>query len=285
MQRSFHRISRRSLLAGLAALSLVRPTAAQEVELPRGFAMRLPAYATGEERNRQRDLRVMEVQFKPMRIVWANVTNPRTGQKERQEIWYLVYRCITRPTPARADETDTRPLNEVDQAPKPVDFMPEMVLTTYDDPANPIPLANHLDQIVPEALPAIRTVEQRPAYAFANRSIEHGLSIVQPFPAPTPEGTPPDEEDWIYGVAMWTGIDPETDYFQVTMRGFSNAYELREGPNGGEQPWRKVIVQRFARRGDRFDPNQREFEFQGIPNWTYQPDETVWSEWSPKAAE
>ena len=268
-------------VAALSALALSRTTEAQE-ELSRGFAKRLPAYATGEERNRQRDLRVMEVQFKPMRMAWVELTDPETGRKERQEVWYLVYRAITRPTPARADETDTRPINEVDPDPKAVYFMPEMVLTTYDDPSNPIPLAHHLDQVHPEALGRIRTIEQRPAYAFQKRSIEHGLGVVQPFPAPTPEGTAPDEVDWVYGVATWTDIDPETDYFQVTMRGFSNAFELRDGPNGEPQRWRKVIVQKFARRGDRFDPNQREFEFDGGPQWTYQPDETDWQNWTPR---
>lgn len=252
--------------------------------LPRGFSQRLPAYATGEERNRQVDLRVMEVQFKPMRMVWVELTDPRTGQKSRQEVWYLVYRAVTRPTPSRADDTDTRPLNVVDPPPKPVSFMPEFVLTTYDDPANPVPLANHLDQIQPEALAAIRTIEQRPATDFERRSIENGLSVIQPFPAPTPEDAAPEDHDWVYGVATWTGIDPETDFFQVTMRGFSNGYELRPGPDGDLQPWRKVIVQKYIRRGDRFDPNQSEFEFDGGPQWDFQPDETLWKSWAPTAA-
>ncbi|MFV0445747.1 MAG: hypothetical protein ACK5Q5_19370 [Planctomycetaceae bacterium] len=252
--------------------------------LPRGFAKRLQAYANGEERNRQTDLKVMEVQFKPMRMVWANITDAQTGEKTRQEVWYLVYRAVLRPTPARIDETDTRPINVVDESPKPDAFMPQMVLTTYDDPAKPVPLAFHLDEVQPEVLEAIRVVEQRPASAFQNRGIENGLSVVQPFPAPTPEDAAPEEIDWIYGVATWTGIDPETDYFQVTMRGFSNGFELRPGPNGEMQPWRKVIVQKFARRGDRFDPNQKEFEFDGGPVWEYQPDATDWAKWKPSPA-
>jgi hypothetical protein len=254
-----------------------------QAELPRGFAKRLPAYASGEERNRQTDLRVMEVQFKPMRMTWVELTNPKTGQKERKAVWYLVYRAITRPTPARADETDTRPINTVDPAPKPVDFMPEFTLTTYDDPKNPIPLEIHQDQVLPEVLAAIRAVEQRPAAAFANRGIENSLSVVQPFPTAIAEDAPAEDQDWIYGVATWTGVDPKTDYFQVTMRGFANAFELKPGPDGEMQPWRKVIVQKFASRGDEFDPNQREFEFDGEPNWEYQPDETQWKSWTPPA--
>lgn len=256
------------------------PLCAQS-ELPRGFAKKLAAYATGEERNRQTDLRVMEVQFKPMRMVWVELTDPRTGTKSRKEVWYLVYRCIPRPTPARADETDTRPINSVDPSPRVDHFVPEMVLTTYDDPANPIPLKSHLDQVQPEALEAIRRVEQRPEWMFSKRSIENAMSVIQPFPAPTPEETAAEDVDWIYGVATWTGVDPETDFFQVTMRGFSNGFELRPGPDGANQPWRKVIVQKFSRRGDRFDPTQKEFEFDGDPAWDYQPDETQWSQWKP----
>jgi hypothetical protein len=257
--------------------------AAAQPELARGYGKRLPAYASGEERNRQTDLKVMEVQFKPMRMTWVELTDPRTGQKQRKAVWYLVYRAVVRPTPARIDVSDTRPVNVVDAPPKADDFMPEMILTTYDDPANPIPLTQHLDQVQPEALAAIRTVEQRPESAFQKRSIENALSVIQPFPAPIAEDAAAEDHDWIYGVATWTGINPDTDFFQVTMRGFSNGFELRPGPDGAMQPWRKVIVQKFGRRGDRFDPDQKEFEFDGDPLWEYQPDETQWSTWAPSA--
>lgn len=290
MFRSLLQITRESpvvrvaLLSGAVLGSLGGSRCAGQPELPRGFAKRLPAYASGEERNRQTDLRVMEVQFKPMRMIWVELTNPQTGKKERQAVWYLVYRAVTRPTPARADETDTRPINVVDPAPKPVDFVPEFTLTTYDDPKNPIPAAIHQDQIQPEALAAIRAVEQRPASQFTKRGIEHGLSVIQPFPNAIAEDAPPEEQDWVYGVATWTGIDPKTDFCSVTMRGFSNAFDVRPGPNGEAQPWRKVLVQKFTRRGDEFDPTHWEYEFDGDPQWDYQPDATQWTNWSPAAA-
>ena len=78
--------------------------------------------------------------------------------------------------------------------------------------------------------------------------------------------------DWIYGVATWRNIDPETDFFSVTLRGFSNGYEIRPGPDGNPVVWRKSIVQKFTRRGDRFDPTQREFALDGEPQWVYLPD-------------
>jgi hypothetical protein len=271
-------------ILALAALSLCGACPRQaSAQLTRGFDQVAPALATGEERNRQTDLRVMEVQFKPMRMLWVDVTNPKTGQKERKLVWYLVYRALTRPAEGRQDASDTKPVNALDPPPKPVLFMPEAVLTTYDDPANPVPLAMHADEILPEALAAIRSVEQRPAAMFERRKIEDSLSVIQPFPDPVAPDAPPEEQDWIYGVLMWSGVDPDTDFFSVTLRGFSNAFDASQpGPDGNPHPWRKVLVQKFTRRGDRFDPTQKEFEFSGEPEWIYQPDETQWGQWAGK---
>lgn len=250
--------------------------------LNRGFVKTVPAYATGEERNRQTMLRVMEVQFKPMRLIWMDVTDPRTGVKQRQAVWYLVYRCVVRPSSGRLDDTDTRPVNVLDPPPRPSYFIPEFLLTTFSGPNYEVPTATHLDQILPEALEPIRRIEQRPDSLFTRRKIEHGLGVIQPFPDPVPLETPEEELDWIYGVATWTGIDPRTDFFEVTMRGFSNSYELRPDPDGELRPWRRVITQRYILRGDEFDLNQREFEFNGAATWDFQPDETDWRHWQPR---
>jgi hypothetical protein len=270
-----------TLCAALGGISVSGAVAQDEVLLDRGFGKAVPAYATGEERNRQTDLRVMELQFKPLRMMWVEVTNPKTGAKERKEVWYLVYRAITRPSEKRPDVSDRTPVNAVDPPPKPTLFMPEVTLQVYDDPDFTVPLDSHLDQVIPEALAAIRAVEQRPPEQYVEMQIEDHLTIIQPFPAAIAEDAPIEEQKWIYGVATWTGVDPETDFLQITMRGFSNAFELRPARDGSEQPWRKVITQKFSRRGDRLDPDQKEFEFIGEPMWDYQPDETDWTQWSP----
>lgn len=270
------------LLAAVAGDLAARPAAAQ---VTRGFDQIAPAFANGEERSRQSDFRVMEVQLKPMRMLWVDVTNPRTGRKEKKLVWYLVYRALTRPSPGRTDDSDTRPVNVVDAPPKPVMFMPEAILTTYDDPARPVPVEVHHDVLLPEALAALRAVEQRPAGMFQKRKIEDTVSVVQPFPDAVAEDAAPEQQDWIYGVFLFTDVDPDTDYFQVMMRGFSNGYDAsKTGPDGNVQPWRKVLVQKFIRRGDRFDPTHREFQFSGEPEWIYQPDETQWGQWTPAQA-
>ncbi|MCA9081129.1 MAG: hypothetical protein KDA58_11270, partial [Planctomycetaceae bacterium] len=45
----------------------------------RGFEQKVEAYGTIEEVVRQPDLWIMEVQLKPMRMVYLDVRNPQTG--------------------------------------------------------------------------------------------------------------------------------------------------------------------------------------------------------------
>ncbi len=233
----------------------------------RGFDTTAAAIANGEERQRQPDLHVFEVQFKSVRMLYANVTNPQTGEIQRQQIWYLCYRAVNRSLATRADETDTKPANVLDPPPGPTQFIPEFTLVTYDRPGSEIPTHEYLGEIVPEVLAAINQSERRRA---SDPVFLDAVSIVQPLP----QAVPADESDadWIYGVAVWPNVDPETDFFKVIMRGFSNGYERRQGDNGEAVTWRKTLVQNFARRGDRFDPNQIEFEIVGPPEWVYLPD-------------
>jgi hypothetical protein len=139
---------------------------------------------------------------------------------------------------------------------------------TYDDPATEIPNQTYMDQVLPEAVVAINKVEShRPDDVLLSDTV----SIIQPVPEATAEGA--ENEEWMYGVATWRNVDPETDFFSVILSGFSNGYEIREGPGGEPVRWRKVLVQKFSRRGDRFDPTQIEFRFEGPGRWTYQPEE------------
>ena len=55
------------------------------------------------------------------------------------------------------------------------------------------------------------------------------------------------------------------------LHGFSNGYENRSQDADRPELWRKVIVQRFYRPGDEFDPDLKEFQFVEDPEWTFQP--------------
>ena len=103
----------RILLASLATVVLAAVAAAQQptearvapaTSKPlRGFTIRVPSQASGEERNQQTDLWVLEVRFKPLRLVTINLTDPKTGKKSKQLVWYLLYRAVNRPLPNKGD--------------------------------------------------------------------------------------------------------------------------------------------------------------------------------------
>ena len=247
----------------LAGMLLVVAAAESTVsaQVTRGFDKTAPALATNEEIVRQPDVWAMEVQIKPIRLVWVEITDPQTKEKKTEEIWYLAWRSINRPVSGRVSQ-DTSPVNELDPLPGPTQFIPEFTLITYDNPQTEVPAQILPDQILPEAVQKIRQIERG--------NLRNTVAIVQDLP----EAVPPDAENqpWIYGVATWRGVDPDTDFFKVILGGLSNAYQLKDTGNGNPQVWRKVLVQRFTRPGDRFDPNLKEFQFSGDPTWIYQPD-------------
>ncbi|HVJ85110.1 MAG TPA: hypothetical protein VM452_05665 [Caulifigura sp.] len=259
--------SRRGFLTSLVAGAALLPSGlATAAELTRGFERTLRSYATGEEINRQKNIWVMEVELKPMRMVFIDVVDPKTGEKRKEQVWYLAYRAMNRPLANRKADDDTAPKNEVEPLPGPDKFIPAFTLVTYDNPQTEIPVSSHDDVISPEALKQINRVERRyqedPLFLSS-------VQATQDLPAPQ---APSPDDKWIYGVATFKGVDPNTDFFKVVLRGFSNGYIKEEGPDGKPVVKRKVGVQKFIRRGDRFDPNQAEFLFDDVPKWEYQPD-------------
>ncbi|MBX3437382.1 MAG: hypothetical protein KF861_07835 [Planctomycetaceae bacterium] len=257
----------RMIAGGAVALVLGSLPDAAQAQVTRGFDTTAVAVANGEERQRQPNLYGFEVQYKPMRMAFANVTDPRTGEVQRQQVWYLCYRTFNRLLTARTDETNLTPVNELDPLPGPSQFIPEFSLITFDQAGSDIPEHEYLDKVIPEAVATINEIERRRA---SDPLYLDSVRIVQPLPEAI---SPTDQEvQWTYGVAVWPNVDPETDFFKVVMRGFSNGYEVRTGPDGESVTWRKVLVQEFARRGDRYDPSQIEFELVGPPEWVYLPD-------------
>jgi hypothetical protein len=232
-----------------------------QAQVTRGFDRTAPAKMVNEEQVRQPDLWMMEVQFKPMRMVWIDGVNPQTGQATREQIWYLPWRAIRRPLVGR-EVPDVAPVNQLDPLPGPMQFIPQLTLVTYDNPQSEVPSQILPDVILPSAMEQIRRIERA--------NILNSVDVVQNLPEATPVDA--EEQNWIYGAATWRGVDPETDFFKVIFSGFSNGYEAKTADDGAKQIWRKVILQRYARPGDRYDPNQREFQFVGQPEWAFQPD-------------
>ena len=236
---------------------------AQQAAPVYGFEVSAPAFPTGIERQRQPDLWMLDVEFKPMRMRYVDVTNPVTGRKERKQIWYLVYRAYNRPIRGAGTTDDTQPVNDLDTPLTRPLFQPRLTVVTYDERGNEIPNQTVKDQPWPEAVQQLSPVENR-----RDVKIVGSVDLIQELPEASDEAKP------LYGVAVFPEVDPETDYFKVILSGFTNAYELR-AEEDGTRVWRKALVQRFTRRGDRYDPNQVEFEFDGDPEWVYLPGETI----------
>jgi hypothetical protein len=266
------RITRRGFVSGLAgtiAGSALWTSVVSAQELTRGFSQTARSHASGEELNRQRNIWAMQVDFKPMRMIFVDHTDPATGQSRTDRIMYLAYRAINRPMPGRGSDADVRPVNEPEPMPGPEKFIPEFSLVTYDDRGTEIPDKTYSDVILPEAVRRVNRIELR---GSEEPRFLDSVSIIQDLPAPV-ELTAPDQP-YLYGVATWKNVDADADFFKVIMQGFSNGYYLEAGPDGKPVTYRRVLVQKFIRRGDRFDPNQMEFLFDGNPTWEYQPSET-----------
>lgn len=259
-------LTRRDVLRGALATALAGAWlplgALAEDRLDMGFARLIPGVASGEELARQPELWVMDISYKPMRLMFVEILDKATGKKKREQIWYLCYRVVRRPVQGR-DPGGAEPINPLEPVPGTPKFLPQFTLVTYDNPQSQVPTRIQLDMIIPEALAAINKVEKPHTY-------KDSVHIVQDLPEAVAANTP--DAPYLYGVATWRGIDPRTDFFKVIVSGITNVYETRGGEGDAKSQWRKVLVQKFHRRGDQFDPNIREFEFDGAAEWQYQPD-------------
>ncbi|GAB4156581.1 MAG: hypothetical protein Tsb009_33570 [Planctomycetaceae bacterium] len=224
-----------------------------------GFEVRLEATATGKELERQENLWVMEVTFKSMRMRRISITDPKTKIKKPEVIWYLVYKAVVRPIARRADTDNTVPQNTEDAVPSSL-FVPEFILRTTDSDSQKI----YHDVIIPEAQADI--LKNREKRYTRQPYLKNTVEAVGPIPDPTPLNSK--TENAIYGIVMWRGVDPETDYFEVYMTGFSNGYRKENG-----LVLRKTIVQKYKRPGDRFFQTEAEIKRDGEPKWIYWPDD------------
>jgi hypothetical protein len=250
--------------AMLLSAFAVGPRFLSAAEPTRGFDQVAPSTASLAEQKRQRGLWVLEVHLKPMRLVWVDVPTS-DGQTTREQIWYLAYKAINRPLTGLVDD-DTDPVNTLDPEPQKPLFIPELTLVTYDNPETQEPVQVLPDLVIPEAVTAINRIEShRPGEPV----LKDTVSVIQPVPDPAEAGQ---DGQWIYGVATWRGVDPNTDFFKVILSGFTNGYE-KKTDDGKEEMYRKVLVQKFARPGDRFDPNQAEFNFSGKAMWEFERDD------------
>ena len=257
-----HRLAGLLLVFLFTVLSGTVKVCAQQ-NLKNGFEVTLEATASSKELNAQEDLWVFEVSFKPMRMIPVEITDPKTGKKNREYVMYLVYKAVNRPLKRRFDTSLFKPQNDEDSIPRP-QFVPEATLVTEDNGVQNI----YLETIIPEAQKIIQRRETRkpsdPVY-------KNSVDIVGDIPEITPNDAK--SEKALYGMLMWRGVDPKADFFTVYLTGFNSSYTKIKGPDGNDLIVRRVIQQKYWRPGDRFDQNEKEFRFRGDPKWIDRPDE------------
>ena len=233
----------RSLLAAGALLACPRTGFS---DIAPGVETVAAPMITGAERNGQPDIWAMEVNFKPVRMIQADVTDPKTGKSSRELVWYLAYRALIRAASGIADsgKPEDRPI-----------FVPDFLFVVESRRG----IEKYEDRIIPSAQSVINKRERM--------NYKNSVEVVGPLPKITPDRSRVFKS--IDGVAMWTGIDPDVVFFTIYMAGFSNGYKVEPGPNGEEVVLRRTLAQKFWRPGDRFDQHEDEIRLKDDPFWIY----------------
>lgn len=205
------------------------------------------------------DLWCLEFGFKPLRMM--RFVDP-TAESGQRLVWYLVYRvkntgAALRPTMNEANGEFTAAAADSG----PIRFVPHFVLQGHDlAPEGGKIYRAYLDQAMPEVIPAI-----------ARREAPKGQQLYTTTTMPL-KPLAPGEARW--GVAVWSEVDPEIDFFSVYIRGLSNAYDwtdpagayqVGDPPGKGREFVRKTLQLNFWRPGDRFLQHEGEIRYGVAP--------------------
>lgn len=225
---------------------------------------------------------ISEIQYKPVRMVRIPITDPGTKKTGMELVWYMVYRVIPRnyvdlAGDAAARDSLQRRLNDADVDPQNKEepiraeslLMPRFVLQTTDEGAE----ERYVDEVNYQAQKAIFHREfQREA---KNLPMLNSIQAIAEVPEPVSVEDKEPLRNARYGVAIWRNVNPKTDFFEVEMTGFTNAYRLTPGQDGKLMIEDKGVIQRFKRPGDQFDQDEEEVRLIGNPRWVYFPREAT----------
>lgn len=226
-----------------------------------------------------RDIWMLEIQFKPMRMIWADLPGPQ-GRFERKLIWYMVYK-VTNPGkvlhPIEVQMDEKRKLWNLTTVDKPVRFVPVFTLEVHNQLQNEAAGSAKVysEKYIPIVLPAIRAREDK------NRDF---LPTVQ---MPAKEIGP---GETVWGVATWVDIDPRNVWFSVYVEGLTSAYFWKDDlakfaavTKGTEKgPYRelfgKALKINFWRPGDEYLLKENQVRL-GIPGQANGPPPQPPYEW------
>ena len=197
----------------------------------------------------RREIFCFEFSFKPLRQIYLDVPRP-DGRLQRKLIHYMVYRVRYRGGDLRpaADDLNTpiyRRIESVSYNSR--RLFPMFVLEDHESGKK------FTDQVLPTALNRIRIREQ--ISAKLHNSVN--ISTVK-----IPR-TRDDDASGTWGVATWTDVDPNLDFFTVNVFGLTNAFE--QDGEGADAPYRrKALALNFYRPGDSMDQLADRVRF-GVP--------------------
>jgi hypothetical protein len=243
------------MLLGLVGGTLLMGPSNASAQALRGGEIRLPAVTSAEEQLSQSDLWVLDVYFKPMRQVSYERTDPKTGEKKREFAWYICYRAFNHKLDVKGRENPA--VNDADPPISPPQFVPSAILMTTDNDRSEI----FEDQVIPEAIAVINKREKA--------NYKNSVSVVGPIPEKSLPGSKEDVP--IEGVFVWRGVDPDANRYTVYLTGFSNGLRKVAGNDNDEEAayQSKTIMQKYWRRGDRFDQRESEIVLDSDSQWIY----------------
>jgi len=155
--------------------------------------------------------------------------------KGRRQVHYLYYRVVN-------------------HSGQPRNFVPQFSLVT--DTGH-----RYEDTVLPLAVKSIQARED-PTIPLLG-----AVNIMGTIPPSTKVGI----DDAVFGVAVWEGVDPKADRFNVYVRGLSSGYQLVSPPEGEKPVVRhKTLRIDFIRRGDDRNLTEREIQLLDPPyEWIY----------------
>lgn len=197
----------------------------------------------------------LEFSFKPVRMIDVDVPQPN-GLMKRTKIWYMVYRVTNRGerlVPTEVVDKFGHKTYEAKPAPEPVRTFPNFKLEglVRNTETQEFQRKVYIDRVVPIAIPEIQRRERPPMALLDSVSISR-----QDIPV-TPEG----EEGGVWGVAMWTDIDPRIDYFSIFAQGLTSEYQMQVKGEDDFAYQFETLQLNFWRPGDAYGENENEIRF------------------------
>lgn len=202
---------------------------------------------------------VWEYEFAFTGLRQANIA---LGGSTPQNVWYMVYRVRNLGKSLSFEDVKKNP--EFDHLTKDLrrdkstvdrNFLPRLTLEGWvvDDLDRQYSKKIYSDEINPALAMEIQQREDSRVPLFD--AVQLSTASIQPAAGGPNSG--------VWGVAIWTGVNPKIDFVSVFVEGFTNAYRIER--NGDEiNLKRKNIQLNFWRAGDAVDEVADEIDF-GIP--------------------